>query len=73
MNPHVLVVPVPPNPLAHTDILTPKQVAAEYQLSERTLANWRSLQKGPRFLKFGERSVRYRRADLEAFIAGGAE
>ena len=54
------------------DILTPKEVAAEYRLAERTLANWRALKQGPRFLKFGARMVRYRRADVEAFIAGDA-
>lgn len=54
------------------DILTPREVAAEYRLAERTLANWRALKQGPRFLKFGARMVRYRRADVEAFIAGDA-
>jgi predicted DNA-binding transcriptional regulator AlpA len=54
------------------NILTPKGVATEYQVSERTLANWRALKQGPRFLKLGKRAVRYRREDIEAFIAGDA-
>lgn len=42
--------------------------AAEYlSLSPRTLQTWRQRGNGPRFLKLG-RSVRYRRADLDAFI-----
>ncbi len=53
------------------DILSPKEVAAEYRIAERTLANWRSKGEGPRYEKFGKRAVRYRRADLEAFIVGG--
>ena len=51
------------------DILTPAELAAEYRLAERTLANWRARGEGPRFLKLGKRAVRYRRADIEAFIA----
>lgn len=55
------------------DILTSREVAAEYRLAERTLANWRAKGEGPRFLKLGKRAVRYRRADIEAFIAIGAD
>ncbi len=56
------------------DILTPREVATEYRLAERTLANWRAKKgEGPRFLKFGKRLVRYKRADVEAFIAGDAD
>lgn len=54
------------------DILTPKEVATGWQLSERTLANWRAKGEGPRFVKLGKRAVRYRRVDVEAFIAGDA-
>ena len=52
------------------DILTPDELAAEYRISTRTLANWRALRTGPKFMKFGLRAVRYRRADVEAFVAG---
>ncbi len=55
------------------DILTPREVATEYRLAERTLANWRALGTGPRYLKLGKRAVRYRRADVEAFIVGDAD
>jgi len=53
------------------DMLTPKEVAAENKLSEKTLANWRSTGEGPRYVRFGKRAIRYRRADVEAFIAAG--
>lgn len=63
-----------PKPASQSgDVLIPKEVAAEYRLAERTLANWRAKGEGPRFLKLGKRAVRYRRADVEAFIAGGAQ
>lgn len=55
------------------DILTPKELATEYRISARTLANWRASGVGPAFVKFGLRAVRYRRADVEAFIAGDAD
>jgi DNA-binding transcriptional MerR regulator len=42
---------------------TPAQVAERYQLSERTLANWRSLGLGPPYIKAG-RSVLYRETEL---------
>lgn len=79
--PAMLTTPVTGDPLSLTpqpvkrpgDILTPREVATEYRLAERTLANWRALKQGPRYLKFGKRAVRYRRTDLEAFIAGGAD
>ncbi len=58
-------------PVKHPgDILTAKELAEEYRLSERTLANMRVNGTGPQFVKFGKRMVRYRRADIEAFIAG---
>lgn len=40
--------------------------------SEKTLANWRSQGKGPKYIKFGEGSgaaVRYDWADVEAWLA----
>lgn len=61
-----------PNPVKQPgDILTPREASAEYRLAERTLANWRAKGEGPRFMKLGKRAVRYRRADIEAFIAAG--
>lgn len=54
------------------DLLDEKEAAALLALRVSTLRNWRALRKGPRFVKVGQRLVRYRRADLEAFIAGDA-
>ncbi|HKR77507.1 MAG TPA: helix-turn-helix domain-containing protein [Rhodanobacter sp.] len=56
------------------DLLTEQEAAATLNCAIRTLRNWRALRKGPRFHKIGARLVRYRRADLLAFIGceGGA-
>ncbi len=53
-------------------MLTPAQVAAEYGVAVRTLANWRYLGIGPKFVKLTEgRSgrVRYPRTSVAAWIA----
>lgn len=47
-----------------TDWLSPGQAAGELFLRPATLANWRTLGKGPAFHKFG-RTVVYLRGDLE--------
>lgn len=55
------------------DLLTESEAAETLHVAVRTLRNWRSMPgKGPRFRKVGQRLVRYHRADLLAFIEGGA-
>ena len=54
------------------DLLSEKEAAEVLGCGFRTLRNWRAKRGGPRFVKVGQRLVRYRRADLEAFIAGDA-
>jgi predicted DNA-binding transcriptional regulator AlpA len=49
-----------------------RELSADWKVSITTLRNWRCLGEGPRFAKIGKRCVRYRRADVEAFIAGDA-
>ena len=46
---------------------TTKQAAEFLQIKETTLEQWRWNGKSPRFIKMG-RCVRYREADLEAFM-----
>lgn len=52
-------------------LLTPAEVAARLRVDILTLANWRARRQGPQFLKVGRRAVRYRRADVDAFLAAG--
>ena len=46
--------------------LTQIEVARRWRLSERTLEKWRSIRRGPAYLKIGGRVV-YRPEDIEAF------
>lgn len=55
------------------DLVDECEAAEILSTAVRTLRNWRSLRKGPRFRKIGSRLVRYHRADLTAFIEGGAQ
>ena len=48
--------------------LTRKQAAKYLGVSDATLRFWASHDHGPRFFKAGEKLVRYRRVDLEAWI-----
>jgi len=58
-------------PIALEPLLTPDEAAAILRVSTGTLAVWRCTQRYPlRFIKIG-RSVRYRRADVDAFIEKG--
>ena len=54
--------------IEHQDTLTPKQAARYVGISEGALRLWRSSGKGPCFFKAGEKLVRYRRVDLDAWI-----
>lgn len=51
----------------HWDLLTPTKLAEILKTNENTLANWRTSQRGPRFVKVGT-SVRYRRSDVDSWI-----
>jgi predicted DNA-binding transcriptional regulator AlpA len=48
--------------------MTQEQLAERWQMSPRTLEQWRWLGKGPRFLKIGSR-VLYREEDVDAWEA----
>ena len=45
------------------------EVAKLLRVGEDTLSLWRRLGKGPRFLRYGLRCVRYRRADVFAWVS----
>lgn len=51
-------------------LLTPQQLIQRYQncITQKTLRNWRVMQKGPPFVKIGVR-VFYRIADVESWEA----
>lgn len=49
-------------------VLKPEQAAAFLGVSIETLAQWRSQQRGPRYIKLENRLVRYRLAELEKYL-----
>jgi predicted DNA-binding transcriptional regulator AlpA len=54
-------------------LLDEKEVAARYKLSTATLSKWRLTPgKGPKFFRLGHRCVRYRLADVEAWLTSCA-
>lgn len=67
------VSPAPPSaaPLNPADLLSDREVADLLNIAVKTVQNWRWKGEGPRTIKLGKRAVRYRRADVEAFIEAG--
>ena len=54
-----------------TDVLLkPGAVAEALGVKEKTLANWRAINVGPRFIRLGNKRgfVRYRSSDIEAYL-----
>ncbi len=50
-------------------ILTPVEAAKILGASRQTLANWRLQRRGPKYFSVGTRFIRYKLADLEAWMA----
>jgi predicted site-specific integrase-resolvase len=53
------------------ELLTPRQVQAEYGFSTQTLANWRWMGQGPAYIKTTPARagrIRYRRSAIEDFL-----
>ena len=53
------------------DLLNELEVAAILKLAPGTLRNWRSLGINIAFARIGKRAIRYRRSDVDAFLANG--
>lgn len=50
------------------EFFTEKEVARMLKIRPSTLARWRCESKGPPFTKFGNRAIRYARADLDKYL-----
>jgi predicted DNA-binding transcriptional regulator AlpA len=58
------------------ELLTPREVALLLKVHVATLEGWRNMKTGPKYLKLGDGSrapVRYRRGDIETYLAGQAK
>jgi len=53
------------------DLLNESEVATMLKLAPGTLRNWRSLGINIAFARIGKRAIRYRRSDVDAFLASG--
>jgi predicted DNA-binding transcriptional regulator AlpA len=52
------------------DVLLDERAAARFlAVTPRTLQNWRQKRIGPRWYAYSSRCVRYRRSDLDAWLA----
>ena len=58
----------PVRPEQTAALLTPRQAAEILGLAEPTLRRWRHEGRGPAFVKLSPSVVRYRAADVEAFV-----
>lgn len=56
---------------ATTEWLDTRGAARYLCIAPKTLQEWRERGEGPRAHRVGRRSIRYARADLEAFARGG--
>lgn len=54
------------------ELLTFREVAAILKLNPQTMIEWRRSDRGPKWVRIGQKTVRYRRSDLEAWIADEA-
>jgi hypothetical protein len=52
------------------DLVTETEAAAILGCAVQSLRNWRWRRTGPRWVRVGQRLVRYKRADLAAFVDG---
>jgi excisionase family DNA binding protein len=50
-------------------LLTPEELASELNVSNRQLQKWRFNDEGPRFIRLNSKTVRYRREDVDQWLA----
>jgi predicted DNA-binding transcriptional regulator AlpA len=57
---------------SQNQLLSERQLAAELGLAPATLRKWRARNAGPPFIRLSRRAIRYRRADVERWLAANA-
>lgn len=69
LHPYRITTTAPPGTIAQpAPLLRVEEAAAFLGHAIATLNNWRAAGTGPRFVKFGRGSVRYRLEDLAGFV-----
>ena len=58
----------PPEPADPQALLTPDQAASRLGVKAAVLERWRGTGDGPKYIRLSKKSLRYRPADLDAFI-----
>jgi len=58
--------------MPNSDLLSPDDLAEYLAVPVKTVYNWRTEKKGPRGVKVG-RHLRFRRADVEAWLEKNAD
>ena len=62
-------------PAAHpvairAELITPAEPAERLSVNAKVLDRWRDTGAGPAFIRMSSKTIRYRPADLDAFVAG---
>lgn len=65
--------PLPASSESGDPYLTPREAAALLKVKPYTLSRWRMLKMGPPVIRLNLRVIRYRRADVEAFMQSSSE
>jgi predicted DNA-binding transcriptional regulator AlpA len=63
-NPAATPAPASPDANNPHQLLTELEAAHILQLAPATLASWRNMKTGPRYMRINQRIIRYRRSDL---------
>ena len=68
-NPTKPAEPLGAQDIQQDDLLSCKEVARFLKVTEECIAAWRRLGRGPAYVRYGRRVVRYRRAEVLAWVA----
>jgi predicted DNA-binding transcriptional regulator AlpA len=60
-----------PNQEKRSPLLREREAAARLSVTPAALRKWRSIGRGPRFLRLGSRMIRYHENDLQHFMEQG--
>jgi predicted DNA-binding transcriptional regulator AlpA len=59
--------------MATEDLKTTQEVAEWLRMNPKTLSAWRTLGKGPKFIRLGSKGIRYRISDIEDWLSRQSE